>query len=152
MPDGFSEPPINSYFLFEVDGVEIGYFTEVSGLAVTMTVEEIHEGGQNGYVHQMPGRMTWPHLLFKRGITSSDALFAWMNKSSGEGLRRQRQQADPQHRRGDRARCRGDPAAGLGVRRGVPGALERAGVQREQQRGAAGTARGRPHGFRSKNL
>jgi phage tail-like protein len=86
MPNGFSEPAINSYFVFEVDGVEIGYFTEVSGLSVTMTVEEIHEGGQNGYVHQMPGRMTWPHLVFKRGITQSDALFSWMSKSSGEGF------------------------------------------------------------------
>ena len=35
MPNGFSEPAINSYFVFEVDGVEIGYFTEVSGLSVT---------------------------------------------------------------------------------------------------------------------
>lgn len=86
MPDGFSEPPINSYFLFEVDGVEIGYFTEVSGLSVSLSVEEIHEGGQNGYVHQMPGRMSWPHLIFKRGITQSDALFSWMSKSSGEGF------------------------------------------------------------------
>ena len=51
-----------------------------------MTVEEIQEGGQNGYVHQMPGRMTWPHLVFKRGITQSDALFNWMSKSSGEGF------------------------------------------------------------------
>lgn len=86
MPNGFSEPTINSYFLFEVDGVEIGYFTEVSGLTVSLTVEEVHEGGQNGFVHQMPGRMTWPHLVFKRGITASDALFSWMNKSSGEGF------------------------------------------------------------------
>jgi len=86
MPNGFSEPAINSYFVFEVDGVEIGYFTEVTGLSVNMTIEEIHEGGQNGYVHQMPGRMTWPHLIFKRGVTQSDALFDWMSKSSGEGF------------------------------------------------------------------
>jgi len=86
MPNGFSEPTINSYFLFEVDGIEIGYFSEVSGLSVSLAVEEVHEGGQNGYVHRMPGRMSWPNLLFKRGITASDALFDWMSKSSGEGF------------------------------------------------------------------
>jgi phage tail-like protein len=86
MPNGFSEPTINSYFLFEVDGVEIGYFTEVTGLTVSLSVEEVHEGGQNGFVHRMPGRMSWPHLVFKRGITASDALLDWMNKSAGEGF------------------------------------------------------------------
>ena len=86
MPNSFSEPTINSYFLFEVDGVEIGYFTEVTGLTVSLSVEEVHEGGQNGFVHRMPGRMSWPHLVFKRGITASDALLDWMNKSAGEGF------------------------------------------------------------------
>jgi phage tail-like protein len=80
------EPTISSYFLFEVDGVEIGYFSEVTGLSVGIAVEQIFEGGQNGFVHQMPGRMSWPHLVFKRGITQSDALFTWMGKSSGEGF------------------------------------------------------------------
>ena len=78
--------PTAAAFLFEVDGVEIGLFREVRGLRVAISVEEIQEGGQNGFVHQMPGRMTWPHLVFKRGITSSDALFSWMSKSSGEGF------------------------------------------------------------------
>jgi phage tail-like protein len=86
MPDQFSEPTVSSYFLFEVDGMEIGYFSEVSGLSVTVSVEEIHEGGQNNYSHQMPGRMTWPHLMFKRGITQSDNLLGWLSKSSGEGF------------------------------------------------------------------
>ncbi|MDC3332076.1 phage tail protein, partial [Ilumatobacter sp.] len=36
-------------FLFEVDGVEIGRFMEVSGLEVTVETEEIQEGGQNSF-------------------------------------------------------------------------------------------------------
>jgi phage tail-like protein len=80
------EPSINSYFLFEVDGVQIGWFSEVTGLSVSVAVEEIHEGGQNGFAHKVPGRMSWPHLVFRRGITESDALFAWMSKTSGEGF------------------------------------------------------------------
>lgn len=71
-------------FLFEVDGVEIGRFMEISGLEVTIGVEDVEEGGQNSFVHKMPGRMTWPNISLKRGITQSDTLLTWLNKSSGE--------------------------------------------------------------------
>lgn len=71
-------------FLFEVDGVEIGRFMGISGLEVTVAVEEIEEGGENSYVHKLPGRMTWPNITLKRGITQNDALLTWLNKSSGE--------------------------------------------------------------------
>lgn len=71
-------------FLVEVDGVEIGHFMEVSGLELTVGVEEIQEGGENSFVHKLPGRMTWPNLVLKRGITQNDSLIKWVNKSSGE--------------------------------------------------------------------
>jgi phage tail-like protein len=71
-------------FLFEVDGVEIGRFMEVSGLEVTVAVEDVEEGGENNYVHKLPGRMTWPNITLKRGITQNDTLLEWLNKSSGE--------------------------------------------------------------------
>lgn len=77
--------PIANRFLFEVDGVEIGVFREVTGLEVTVGFEEIREGGQNGFLHKVPGRMRWPNLVFRRGITEGDALFDWLSKSSGEG-------------------------------------------------------------------
>jgi len=71
-------------FLFEVDGVEIGRFMEISGLEVSIETEDVQEGGQNSFVHKLPGRMTWPNLTLKRGITQNDTLLEWMNKSSGE--------------------------------------------------------------------
>jgi phage tail-like protein len=76
--------PVADRFLFEVDGVEIGIFREVSGLQVTVNVVEIAEGGQNSYLHKLPSRMTWPNIVFKRGLTQGDALFDWLQKSSGE--------------------------------------------------------------------
>ena len=48
--------------------------------------EKIIEGGQNEFVRRVPGRMTWPNLVLKRGVTSSDALFNWFRQSSGEGF------------------------------------------------------------------
>lgn len=86
MPSGdlHQQVLVSSRFLFEVDGVEIGVFGEVSGLELTVSTESYSEGGQNGFSHKFPGRMSWPNLVFKRGITDSDALFEWVRKSSGE--------------------------------------------------------------------
>jgi phage tail-like protein len=80
------EPPVSNRFTLVIDNVPIGMFLEVSGLEVTVGVEEYLEGGQNGYVHKFPKGITWPNLVFRRGITNSDALFDWVNRSSGEGF------------------------------------------------------------------
>ncbi|HET8582390.1 MAG TPA: phage tail protein [Jatrophihabitans sp.] len=78
--------PTATAFLFEVDGVEIGMFREVRGLRVDISVEEIPEGGQNGFVRKVPGRMSWPNVVLRRGLTQSDALFSWLSKTSGAGF------------------------------------------------------------------
>ena len=80
------DPPFTGRFKFTVDGLTIGAFTEVSGLSVQIDVEEVAEGGQNQFVHKLPGRMKWPNLVLKRGITNSDNLFDWFRLSSGEGF------------------------------------------------------------------
>jgi phage tail-like protein len=78
--------PVSAMFMFEVDGVQIGVFQEVSGLELHVAVKEFEEGGQNGFVHKFPGRASWPHIVLKAGITNSDALFQWVSKSSGDGF------------------------------------------------------------------
>lgn len=80
------EPPLANRFRLEVDGVQIGFFLEVSGLEMRIDVHEHTEGGQNGFVHKLPGRISWPNLVFKRGLVDSDALFSWVARSSGEGF------------------------------------------------------------------
>jgi phage tail-like protein len=77
-------------FLLEIDGVPIGTFTEVTGLTVDVEVEKIREGGQNQFVHQLPGRMIWPNIVLKRGIVDDDNLFDWFSKSSGDGFAAER--------------------------------------------------------------
>jgi phage tail-like protein len=83
--DGFDGQRVTAAtFLFEVDGVEIGRFMEVTGLEVNVAVEDLEEGGENSFVHKLPGRMSWPNITLTRGITQNDTLLAWLNKSSGE--------------------------------------------------------------------
>lgn len=78
------DPLVAYQFLFEVNGVEIGLFNEVSGLSVSVGVLEVAEGGQNEYTHILPGRMTWSKITMKSGITASDALFQWFRETTGE--------------------------------------------------------------------
>jgi phage tail-like protein len=79
-------PPTAAHFLLEVDGLSIGTFGRVGGLQLTVSVDEYAEGGVNGYVHRFPGRMHWPNLVFSRGLTDSDNLLDWVNRSAGDGF------------------------------------------------------------------
>jgi phage tail-like protein len=89
-------PPFVGRFTFEVGNRQIGAFTEVSGLSVQIDVEELAEGGQNHYTHRLLGRMKWPNLVLKRGVTNTDALFEWLMEFSGDGLTRSGNRVRPQ--------------------------------------------------------
>jgi phage tail-like protein len=84
--DAFARSTFTGKFLVEVDGLTIGTFTEVDGLEVEVGVETFEEGGQNQYVHKLPGRMSWPNLVLKRGVTKADNLFEWLAESAGDGM------------------------------------------------------------------
>ena len=78
--------PVATGFQFIVDNHPIGVFREVSGLQVRLKTEDIIEGGQNAFVHKVPGRMEWDPIIFKRGLTNGDKLFEWFYNCSGEGF------------------------------------------------------------------
>ena len=81
------DAPFTGQFVFSVDGIgEVGALVECSGLSVEVQVEELNEGGQNHFVHRLPGRMKWPNIVLKRGITNENHLFEWFWKTSGEGF------------------------------------------------------------------
>ena len=80
------DPPFVGKFIFKIGELQIGAFTEVTGLGVSIDVEELMEGGQNAYTHKLLGRMRWPNIVLKRGLTDSDALFTWLSKFSGNGF------------------------------------------------------------------
>jgi len=90
-------PPFTARFVFTVDGLTIGAFTEVSGLSVQMDTEDLVEGGNNGFVHKLPKQLKWPNLVLKRGITDSDVLFEWFTKCSGDGLEKAGDKLDRRH-------------------------------------------------------
>jgi phage tail-like protein len=73
-------------FIFSLDGNQLGRFAEVDGLEVSIDTHDYEEGGTNGFVHTFTGRMKWPNLVFKRGITMFDELYEWIMECSGEEI------------------------------------------------------------------
>jgi len=52
-------------------------FQEVSGLNATMEMEAIKEGGENRFVHQLPGRTSYSELVLKRGRIMGSFVLQW---------------------------------------------------------------------------
>ena len=120
-----ADPPFAGAFKLEVDGVTIGAFTEVTGLAVQLEVEEIAEGGNNQSTIKVPGRLKWPNLVLKRGITDNDSLFEWLAECSGDGF-----ETGSQDHQAERQRCVAGQSTAAGAHMEVPrrdaGAVDRA--------------------------
>jgi phage tail-like protein len=78
VPGKRSDPYLGAGFLVEIEGLVVGGFSEVTGLQVETEVEDYREGGENGFVHRLPGPTRYPsNLTLRRGITDVDTLWAW---------------------------------------------------------------------------
>ena len=71
--------PLNNYnFKVEIDGIQVGGFSEASGLESTVEVVEYREGGFNHSLHKLPGKTTYSDIVLKRGTTGGDnTLYEW---------------------------------------------------------------------------
>jgi phage tail-like protein len=67
-------------FDFKLDNVKVATFTAVDGLTAEYVVKTYEEGGENGYIHQLPGRVKYSNLKLTRPVDSgSKALAAWFS-------------------------------------------------------------------------
>ena len=58
-------------------GNTLGRFAECTGLGVGYDVTPYAEGGNNEFVHQLRGRLNYPNVTLRRGVTYEDALLRW---------------------------------------------------------------------------
>jgi phage tail-like protein len=52
-------------------------FQEVSGLNATMEMEPVKEGGENRFVHQLPGRTSYNELVLKKARVMGSFVLQW---------------------------------------------------------------------------
>jgi phage tail-like protein len=79
----------SSRFYIEIDGINKAVFTEAEGLQIEVDVTEYEEGGNNGFVHRLPGRVRVSNLTLKRGLVQSNQLYKWQTEiAQGKVTRR----------------------------------------------------------------
>jgi phage tail-like protein len=62
-------------------------FQEASGLEAKIELEPVKEGGENRYIHQLPGQTTTPNLVLRRGyVTRPSFLSEWAAQTIGANL------------------------------------------------------------------
>jgi phage tail-like protein len=83
--------PANSLrFNVVVDGHDLGSFTALDGLSAEYETRSYSEGGENGFVHTLPGRLKYGNIKLTRPVDlRSKALGVWFRlMSKGVGARR----------------------------------------------------------------
>lgn len=78
------DPAISLYFKVTIDDHDLGSFTSCRGLSFDVAVESVEEGGNNGYVHKLPGRISYSNVTFTRAINGDSARLArWFASMNG---------------------------------------------------------------------
>lgn len=68
---------VNSRYYVQIDNVTKAVFSEISGLQMETELMEYAEGGNNEYIHRLPGLTKTGNVTLKRGITVDNELFKW---------------------------------------------------------------------------
>ncbi len=72
------DPGQQNRFKVIVDSLPLGNFSKCEGLKASYEIKSYEEGGQNGYVHQLPGRIKYENITLTRPIDAqSKGVAAW---------------------------------------------------------------------------
>ena len=75
-------------YLVEIDGIVSGAFLRVKGLSREVRHESYREGGVNEYEHKLLTQVTYPVVIFERGLALDD-LWKWAQAAAdGDVTRR----------------------------------------------------------------
>lgn len=70
--------PLGAYnFRVEINGVNVAFFSEVSGLQSEIEVIEYRSGSEPSHVRKLPGLRKYANITLKRGVIQSDDLWQW---------------------------------------------------------------------------
>jgi phage tail-like protein len=74
-----SEYALGLRFHVRIDGQDFGNWEKCEGLSVEYDMHEHSEGGQNTFVHRIPGRVKYQNIKLTRALDgSSPDVTAWM--------------------------------------------------------------------------
>jgi phage tail-like protein len=74
-------------FIISIPDIDtIGQFSHCAGLEMSFEMYEYAEGGNNDFVHKLPGRLHFPNLVLSRGLTNSAALLQWFAQTKKQAV------------------------------------------------------------------
>jgi len=72
-----ADPYVGFRFRVEVLGLQVGGFSQVTGLEREVQTEDFREGGVNDYTHKLATVTRYPNLSLRRGIADATELWQW---------------------------------------------------------------------------
>lgn len=72
-------------FSIDINGAIVALFQSISGMAVSRNVESVTVGGQNDTENEFPGQVSYGHVTFETGLSSSDFFYKWMMHGAEDG-------------------------------------------------------------------
>lgn len=89
MADVLADPAVSVFFTVTIDGHrDLGAFSSCDGLGVEVQVEQREEGGNNQFVHQLPGRMKYTNIKLTRALNQDSGKVADWFASMVKGVQR----------------------------------------------------------------
>ncbi|GGS59074.1 phage tail protein [Streptomyces griseoviridis] len=82
------DPGSTIWFSLSIDGQSLGYWNGCEGLSSQVEVEQRQEGGNNGFVWQLPTRITFSNVRLTRPLTPDTTKVAKWISSVQTGIKR----------------------------------------------------------------
>ncbi len=79
---GTEDPAVSVRFFVSLDSVHLGAFNSCEGLGCEVVIEQREEGGNNGFVWQLPTRIKYTNVKLSRPLTKdTKAVAKWFAKA-----------------------------------------------------------------------
>lgn len=89
MPTQRDNPYANFNFVVEIDGVEVGAFTEVDLPEATIEAIEYRDGSDpSSGARKLPGRVSYANVVLRRGLSGRTDLWDWFKATRDGALQR----------------------------------------------------------------
>lgn len=73
------DPAVSVCFKVTIDGDDLGAFNTCEGLGLEVVIEQREEGGNNGFIWQLPTRIKYSNIKLSRPVCRDSAkLTAWL--------------------------------------------------------------------------
>jgi phage tail-like protein len=82
------DPAVAYMFKVQIDGRPLGLWNSFEGLGMEAAVETREEGGNNAFVHQLPGRLRFTNVKISRPVGPDSRLVAEWLSGMADGVTR----------------------------------------------------------------